>query len=147
MRRVISCLLAAGLSGGCFSYVQAPNGGPPVGREVRVTLTDAGSLSAAATVGPRVVALNGRLTASTDSALTLAVTSTVKRNGVEDPWNGESVSVRREYVARTEERRLSRGRTVAAGALLAALGGAFTAVLGGGNGGSGLPRRPPGGGG
>jgi hypothetical protein len=63
------------------------------------------------------------------------VTSATKRNGVEDPWNGETVAVRREYVSSIERKVFSPARSLLAGGAFAALGGVFYAALGGGAGG------------
>lgn len=128
---------AALLLAGCYGYVPAATTAPEPGREVRVSLTDGGTAGLAAVVGPGVVALDGRVVASADSALTLALTGTTRRNGVEDPWRGERVVVRRDHVASLAERTFSRGRTAAAGAGFLALGTFLYKVLGDAIGGSG----------
>ena len=111
-----------------------------------MVLTDAGTAAVAPWVGPRVASIAGRLTSSSDSALTLAVSTTGKRNGTEDLWKGEPVVVRREYIETLQERTFSRGRSLAAGGVALALTGVLYAVLGGSLGSSGGPGGGPGGG-
>jgi hypothetical protein len=110
-----------------------------------VSLTDAGSVGMAALVGPRVTTLTGRLLSSEDSALTLSVQTTTKRNGVDDLWNGETVIVRREYVSSIQQRSFSLARSLASGGIVAALGGVLYGALGGGGvSGTTSGGRPPG---
>ena len=133
----MACWLAASLAtGGCYAYRQPPAGGVAPGREVHVALTDAGTAAVAPLVGPSVVAINGRLLSSADTGLTLAVSTTEKRSGVEDLWRGEEVLVRREYIGSLQERTLSRPRTLVAGGMLVALSAILYAALGGVNGSS-----------
>ena len=139
--RLVCCAPAAALLSGCYEYAAARGAAPPLaGREVRVELTDAGTAALAPSVGPGVTSLVGRLVASDDSALTVAVESTVKRNGLEDLWKGENVSVQRAQVAVLQERAFSKSKTAVASGLAVALGVAFYAALGGSlGGGSGGP--------
>ena len=125
------------LAAGCYEYVPPPEGRPATGRDVRVQLTDAGTAAVAPVVGPRVVAVDGRLTAISDSALTLAATGTTKENGVEDLWRGEQVIVPRAYVASVAQRAFSRRRTVTASVIgLALTAGAYALIGPGGVSGS-----------
>lgn len=137
MRKVIACWLTASLlSGGCYAYREPPATGVSPGQEVHVSLTDAGTAAVAPLVGPSVAAINGRVLSSADTALALAVSSTEKRNGVEDLWRGEQVLVRREYIGSLQQRALSRTRTLVAGGALVALGAILYGALGGVNGSS-----------
>jgi hypothetical protein len=112
-----------------------------------VTLTEEGSVAVAALVGPRVAAIDGRLTARDDSTVSLAVTSTTRRNGVEDPWSGEPVVVRRAAVNALEERVFSGRRTAVAAAITAGALAAVYAIVGGITGGSRTGPGASGGGG
>ena len=145
-RTTAAALAAGGMLGGCFSYVPAPGAPVTAGREVRVDFTDAGAVAMTGLVGPRIAAITGRVVAAADSALTLAVISSIKQNGVEDPWNGEQVTVRRANIASVAQRTFSRGRTAVALGILAAVGAGLGAVFGGGGGASGTPTGGTGGG-
>jgi hypothetical protein len=112
-----------------------------------VQLTDRGTADLAHLLGPSVGAVEGRVLAADDSALTLAVLLTRRRDGVESFWRGERVTVARGQVAWLGTRSLARGRSallagaVVAGAALAA--GTLSGGLGGGppvGGGGGGPR-------
>src|SRR5688572_28607975 len=128
--RLLAHSLAAIALAGCYAHVPCGSA-PAVGRAVRAELTDAGSVAVASIVGPRVAAIDGRVVAQDDSTVALAVTSTRRRNGVEDPWNGERVVVRRAFVSAVQERVFSRRRTAVAALVAAAAGAAVYALIGG----------------
>jgi hypothetical protein len=67
--------------------------------------------------------------AEQNGGLALAVRIVALRSGEERYWSGETVSIPSQYVARIEERQLSRWRTVAASSgLLAVVVGLFVGV-------------------
>lgn len=135
--RLVCCAPSVALLSGCYAYVPPPesSAAPLPGREVRVELTDAGTAALAPKVGPGVTAVVGRVVSADDSALTLAVTTTEKRNGLEDLWKGENVAVQRAQVATLQERRFSRSRTAVAAGIGVGLAAIFYAALGGSLGG------------
>jgi hypothetical protein len=102
-------LLPALLSG-CYVYGPAPATLEPQVR-VSVVLTDLGRVETSRQVGPRVMRVEGSLVDATDTAYLLAVSAVKPISGPWVRWGGEQVSVRREYVATMNQRRLSRGRT------------------------------------
>ena len=134
--------VGATLPGGCFRYTPVDSPSPPLGTEVRLELTDAGAVSLAPLVGNRVELVDGRVVSVADTALTMAVTATTDRTGVETGWRGERVVFPRSALAGVHRRTLDRKRSymvggIAAG-LVAAVGIGFN-VTGGGsatNGGS-----------
>ena len=140
--RALCCAPTVALLSGCYEYV-APRAGsngvgplaPPTGKAVRVELTDAGTASLAPAVGPGVTSLTGRLVSADDSAVTVAVDATVKRNGLEDFWKGENVVVRRSEVAAFQEKAFSRTKTAVASGIVVGLAAIFYAALGGSLGG------------
>ena len=97
---------------GCYTYANSSVGDVPVGREVRVALTDSGSLRLAALVGPRASALEGRLAARADTAATLAVHQVTRFDGTSESWNGERVALPAAALRTVQRRTLSRGRTI-----------------------------------
>jgi hypothetical protein len=146
--RAICCAPTVVLLSGCYEYVAPRTGSngvgplaPPTGTAVRVELTDAGTASLASAVGPGVTSLTGRLVSANDSAVTVAVDATVKRNGLEDFWKGENVVVRRSEVAAFQEKAFSRTKTAVASGIAVGLAAIFYAALGGslGGGSGGTP--------
>ena len=137
-----SLLLA---SGGCYNYVVLSTPDPQPGTRVAAELTDSGAAELAAYLGPNVSTVDGQLVNLTGRELMVSVVSVRHRNGVEDFWKGESVTVPRGDIATLHERKLAVGRSVflvvggagAAVALLRAFG-----VVGTGSSAGGLP--PPG---
>lgn len=85
------------------------------GREVRAELDDQGTAELARWIGPRGVSLSGRLQSVADTAFTIQVTEVVRRNGVTEPWVGETIVVPRPYIATLGERRFDRRRTLLLG--------------------------------
>jgi hypothetical protein len=134
-------------SGGCYRYQPIEGASPALGTEVRVRLTDAGAITLAPLVGNRIETVDGRISSVGDTAVTLAVTNTTDRLGVDVPWKGEEVTFPRATVASLERKSLDRGKSylvggIAAG-LIAAVGIGFsiTGSGGGGNtGGTGSPK-------
>jgi hypothetical protein len=115
MMRSIRCLLVAlPVFTGCYTYKPVV-GAPPTPRErIRLTLSDSGAVSLASQLGPATEEVSGRLTADSGGAYLLSVLATRRRGGLEIDWRGEQVAVPRVFVARAEQRRFSRARTVLA---------------------------------
>lgn len=131
---------------GCYSYVRSPAPAPPLGREVQVELTDPGVVEIAHLVGPNVTMLRGRVTGGTEDSLVLAMQSVTKRNGTEEYWVGEPITVSRSRIATIGVRKVSAWRTGLFVGVLAtgviAVGTAIVRNLGAGGGDS--PKPPPG---
>lgn len=120
---------------GCYTYepvTLAP--APAPGTELRLSITDRGTLALRDYLGPNVETLNGRLLDADTGEVNLAVRSVVMFNGSEQFWTGDRVRIPRSAVARVELRRFSASRTGFLTALSVA--GAIVladAVLGGGH--------------
>jgi hypothetical protein len=133
------------LLAGCYRQVPIESSRPSVGTRAKVVLSDAGAVDMARLVGPNTTAIEGDAVTGSGDAITLAVRRIVRRNGVEEFWKGENVTIPRTAVAMSSERGLSRSRTVTfgAGVIVAALslGHTFGDVSGlfrgGGRGGTG----------
>jgi hypothetical protein len=145
--------LALGLAwtAGCYAYVPERAGSTArVGEELRVRLTDSASRALTRYLGPGVEAVDAELSrVEGDSTLVLGVKMVRMGNGLVTPYAGEGlVPVPRAGVRSIEQRRLSRGRTVAtvtgviAGAVLLASNALRTGHVSGG-GGSPPPPPPP----
>ena len=139
-RRYLPLALLA-VAAGCYNYAaHAPSAPAEVGRTFRVQLTDSGTVVLASQVGPGVYQLDGRVAASDERAITLAVTSLLsRRSAAEQYWNGETIVIPRPVIETMHQRELSRGRTAAfvAGILggVLALYAMFEAIGGGNTGG------------
>jgi hypothetical protein len=71
-------------------------------------------VSLASQLGPATEEVQGRVVTDSGGAYVVTVLGTRRRDGVESDWKGERVVVPRILVARAEERRFSRTRTLLA---------------------------------
>lgn len=149
MRGAMAVVLLLPPVSGCYTYTRVGGEQAPVGVPVDVTITDAGRVGLKGSLGPGVVGVRGTMAARTDSEYVLSVREVRAIGGSATQWMGDTVSIRRDYVATFAERRFSRRRTlVAVGAVTAAVA-LFAArslnVGGGDHGGTGkLPPDPSG---
>lgn len=113
MRRAAIAMLLL-LTSGCYAYTTVPPTDltPGGGRELRLTLTDAGSAELWRVLGPRAEAVDGRVTARDSSAFSVAVAQVVRSSGTEERWSGELIRVPQPAVARVQSRRFSTARTM-----------------------------------
>jgi hypothetical protein len=145
VRATLLAVLAA--SNACYSYVPNRQSELAVGEEVRVHLTSTGSTVLQPVVGADVAAIDGRVTARTDSAYALSVGGTTKRAGETAVWTGEPITIPTTAIASADRRVLNRRKTFlvsalsVAGAALAAV--VISAVSGGGSTGTDTGTTPP----
>jgi hypothetical protein len=110
------------LCGACYQYSAFQPNLTTLGKAVRVQLTYDGTAHVAALVGPGADYLDGNLTSLTDSAYTIALADLGRRNGTEETWKGEAVTVSRSDVESIELRKASPSKSAALTAAL--VGGA-----------------------
>ena len=110
MARWVGAGLLPGLLGACYVYRPVPATPEPQAR-VAVVLSDYGRAETSRQIGAGTMRVEGALVGATDSAYLLAVSSVKPMNRPWVRWNGEQVTMRREYVALMYQRRPSRGRT------------------------------------
>lgn len=129
MRGCVSFLIAAAvLEGGCYNYDGLGPKGLVPSSYVAVTLTEAGSEELAQYLGPSVHTLRGRFLSATERGLVISVSSVETRRGQLLGWNGESVTVPKEFVWALETRHTALSKTVLlAGASLAGFVAAYAA--------------------
>src|SRR5688500_17121566 len=108
-RAFVAVLLVA--SSACYKYVPVEVSGPPPGSRAHVVLSDEGTVEMARWVGPGTRVIEGDVMSADGAGLTVAVRRVVKRDGIEEYWKGESVTIPRGAVSTYTERRLSRSRT------------------------------------
>lgn len=102
-------------------YLPVGASAPAGGDRVRLALTDSGAVALASQLGPATEEVSGRVLGDSAGAYRLSVLGTRRRGGVEMDWRGEQVKIPRILVARAEERRFSRKRTVLASVALVAV--------------------------
>jgi hypothetical protein len=113
MAGLLPCLFAA-----CYTYHPLPANPEPQTR-VTVQLNDMGRVGTSKTIGAGTRSLDGSIVATDDTSYRLAVSSVKPLTGPRLRWTGEQVTVRRDYVATVQERRLSKGRTALFGIAVA----------------------------
>ena len=117
-----SWLLAVLLvTGGCFRYVAAEPGNLSAGTDVAVDLSAQGTASVRPAIGDFVTQVEGNVTESNGSGITLSLAA-VKRRGDVSPstWSGESIHLAPADIAAVRMREFSRSRTTIAGVALGA---------------------------
>src|SRR5829696_7493333 len=95
--RALAVVLAAFLAG-CYNYVPVTAAAPPTGARANVVLTDVGTVEMARWVGPSTRAIEGEVVSADTAAIVLAVRRLERRNGVEEFWKGERVTIPRGLV-------------------------------------------------
>jgi hypothetical protein len=115
-------ITALALCGACYQYSSFQPTPTTVGKAVRVQLTDIGSAHVASLVGPGADYLDGNLVTLTDSAYTISLADLGRKNGTEELWKGESVTVSGSDVQSIQLRKASAGKSAALTAAL--VGGA-----------------------
>ena len=137
-RRIAGGFLLAFLSGvasGC--YVNTPVVTAPVaGTQLDMELTDRGRVGLGESIGPAATTVEGTLQSQTDSAYMIRVASVGYVNGQSNKWNGEPLTIQKEFVKDVSERRFSRSRSFLAAAIVTAGVVAFAItrnLLGAGN--------------
>ena len=118
-------LTIVAVSTACYRYVPNASADLQVGEEVRVRLTSNGSVALQSLVGSDVIAIDGRVTARSDTAYALSIGGTTKREGDSAVWSGEPVTVPRNAIAGVEHRVLNKKKTL----LMAALGVGAAALV------------------
>ena len=125
--RSLLAILAMSLAAGCYEYDTVAASQPSVGTQLRISLSDDGTVGLRPLLGPSAEQLEGRVQQSDDSSITLGVTELVRRNGVPESWNGESVRIVRSQIARQEQRRFSPVHTAILAGIL--VGGTAVAAV------------------
>ena len=135
-------IVALPLVGACYVYAPVTTPDPQPGVRLTLDLNDQGRAALVTSVGPEAAQVDGALVSDIGGEYVIRVAGVVGRQGVRTKWNGETVTLRQEYVRRIRERKFSRGRTVftIAGVLGAVVGlAAGTNLVGFGSGGDGKP--------
>lgn len=122
------------LCNACYQYSQFQPTSSALGKAVRVQLTDAGTAHVASQVGPGADYLDGNLASLTDSSYTISVADLTRRNGTEESWKGEAISLARSDVESIGVRKASAGKSAALTAALVSGALLVARSIGGGEG-------------
>lgn len=113
-RRPVAVVLLLAL-GACHSLVPLERA-PVVDDEARVRLTELGAATMAPILGPGVTGVRGRIVSADSALMRLSVVAVTDRDGIENTWLGEQVTVPRQHIAGYDKRELSPVRSAAVGA-------------------------------
>ena len=96
----------------CYRFTPIEGATPAAGKEVRLSLSDEGSVRLAPLIGPRIEAIDGRTVEVTDTAFVIAVEAVLMQGGRSMTWSMEKLSVPRGAVSsiRTHAARRSPSR-------------------------------------
>jgi len=115
----VACVVLAG----CYTLQPAGTIAPAVGKGVALDVNDVGRVALGGSIGPEIAQIEGRLVQHDNAEYLVAVTSVHLLRGGEQPWAGEQVRVKDEYVSSVYQRTFSPGRTIALAAVgVAAVG-------------------------
>jgi len=143
LRRAVAPAVAL-LSVGCQVYTPVSLSSQLSNDDVRVTLTNDGTVNLARALGVGASQLEGHIDSVTDSTIVMRITELTRLSGSDETWSGEPVPIPRTSVATAERRTTSVARSVLlSGALVAGAVLAGT-VAGSAQGGSTSgPIKPP----
>jgi len=96
---------------GCYRFTPIEGGTPARGQEVRLSLSDEGSVRLAPMIGPRIEAIDGRIMEVSDTALVVGVEAVVAQGGRSMNWNMERLTVPRASVSSIRTRTLDRRKS------------------------------------
>ncbi len=108
---VFHLVVLVGFLGACRTYVPIEGPQPEPGTKVRAELSDQGAANLASQVGPRAVAVDGHVASAGGPELVLAVSAVQRRDGLEEFWRGEQVTIPRADIASLRRERISPQRT------------------------------------
>jgi hypothetical protein len=111
-RHLAAVCCGATLLQGCYAAVPTSLAAVVPNSEVHVTLTSDGAAALVTSVGPRAAALDGRVVARVDSALTLAVTRVARTTRTAEDWPADAITVPWSAVQSVTVHRLSPSRSV-----------------------------------
>lgn len=106
-------LIMLATQSGCYSYAPAAGEFAP-GTRVAYTVTDRGRVALADQVGPGVTRVEGTVLQNTGSEYVVAMSRVRTIDGSISRWAGERVTVGKDHVANSYERRFSKQRTAVA---------------------------------
>lgn len=122
-RRVVA-LATLPVAAGCYE-LQPLRGSPTTGTRIALDVNDAGRVALGGTMGPTIDRVEGTLIDKSNGEYLLGVSSVALLHGGTQPWKGEHVVVKPEFVSTVYERKIAPVQT---GLLIAAIGGSIAYV-------------------
>ena len=109
--RALTLLSLVLVASSCYRFTPIEGATPAPGQEVRLFLSDEGSVRMAPLIGPRIEAIDGRIVQTTDTALVIAVEAAVTQGGRAMTWSMERLTVPRSAVSSIRTRTLDRRKS------------------------------------
>ena len=109
--RVLATLLLFLVASSCYRFTPIEGATPSRGQEVRLSLSDEGSVRLAPMIGPRIEAIDGRIMDVSDTALVVGVEAVLAQGGRSMNWNMERLTVPRAAVTTIRTRTLDRRKS------------------------------------
>ena len=97
---------------GCYETLPLQQGSPPTTVSVQLVLNDAGRAAMSNKLGSAVDKVEGLLTAQGADSYTLAVSQVIQLGGSSTKWNGESVTLSKDWTVGYQIHRFSKSRTI-----------------------------------
>jgi hypothetical protein len=85
---------------------------PQVGTDVAFDVNDAGRVALNGTMGPEIAQVEGQLVQKEDGVYIVSVNTVRLLRGGEQPWSGERVRLRSEYLGPAYSKKLSKSKSV-----------------------------------
>ena len=145
MKKILACVIGT-LCLACQTYSAVPFAAIRPGNNVRLTVTNEGSLSVAPAVGRNVQYVEGRVTSADTSGVTLVVRSVNRGEEVDETIDSSTVRLAPAAVSAAQLRSVDKPKSflaaalITAGAIIAAQGVAGDGFFGLGRGSSGGSR-------
>lgn len=111
LREFAGLMMLLACADACYRFTPLSTVEAPVGREVRVDLTDAGAVQLAPLIGERIASVDGRTAQASDTALVMIVSATNSRSGRTVHWNGEQIVVPRSAISRFQGKQVDKPRS------------------------------------
>lgn len=116
-------LIALGGASGCYKYIAAETTSLATGREVAIDLSSAGTVNVRPAIGDFATRVEGRITQTDSSGITLALLAVRRRGEVSSStWNGETLQLASGDIAAVRTKEFSRSRTTASAVALGGIG-------------------------
>lgn len=143
-------LIAFSGTSGCYKYVAAETSSLSTGREVAIELSSAGTVNVRPSIGDFVSRVEGTVTQSSSSGITLALQAVRRRGEVASSmWKGETLQLASGDIASVKTKEFSKSRTTASAVALGSIGVGLVIALARAvglleaSGGGGKPIPPP----
>ena len=128
----VLCVLCA-----CYESVPIELARVQPGTKIRISLTDAGADSLARYLGPGVETIDGKLISTSETGVSLSVTSVAMRSGQDQFWKGETVVIPRYSLGTVLARKVNKPKSLLlGGVIVVALASLKLSGVAGGNSGS-----------